>query len=101
MFSRDGSLLPSIYADTRYIDDVIAIEGVVDLKLYVGDAKTFRMVDFIDNVGHTTELPTADNPSPEHKLGSLKEGQAIYFAIHSNGNFGCDATFVRWRITMQ
>lgn len=27
VFSRDGSLLPSIYADVRYIDDVIAIEG--------------------------------------------------------------------------
>ena len=27
MFSRDGSLLPSSYADVRYIDDVIAIEG--------------------------------------------------------------------------
>ena len=27
MFSRGGRLLPSIYADGRYIDDVIAIEG--------------------------------------------------------------------------
>ena len=28
MFSGDGSLLPSIYADVRHIDDVIATEGV-------------------------------------------------------------------------
>ena len=27
VLSRDGTLLPSIYADARYIDDVIAIEG--------------------------------------------------------------------------
>ena len=27
-YSRDGTLLPSIYADVRYIDDVITIEGV-------------------------------------------------------------------------
>ena len=29
MFSRDGSLLPSSYADVRYIDDAIAIEGLM------------------------------------------------------------------------
>ena len=27
MFSRDGSLPPSSYADARYVDDVIAFEG--------------------------------------------------------------------------
>ena len=35
-FSRDGTLLPSIYADVRYIDDVITIEGLRSRRCVLG-----------------------------------------------------------------
>lgn len=35
------------------------------------------------------------------KLGSLSAGTPIYFVINNglDGQYGCDATFVRWRVT--
>ena len=65
MFSRGGTLLPSIHADVRYIDDVIAIEGVYYQKCHDPDC---RRANYMSN----------DFPIPQHLLPSADVGCNVF-----------------------
>ena len=58
-----------------------------------------KLIKFMDNVGADSVMPSGDN-STRYEVGSMNKGTWIMFVLHNSGSWGCDATFVRWRLTL-
>ena len=75
MFSRGGSLLPSSYADARYIDTVVVSKADLENGLWAGDQHTMPQAPL------TFEFVTAMVKGDSNNHWSIKGGDATTGAL--------------------